>query len=147
MPETAPGFPKPKREERPCRFCNACTREKPCMARRGARNKAKGRRKQAAVAKNVGQISGTPVGKYASQTGNEENWRGPLRVEVKAGAQVKPIATKYRSAREQSDAAHATGDPRPFCFAAVPDGWPNGHFLWVIHSEDLPGVVDALGTP
>lgn len=141
------GFPKLDKATRPwmCKWASpTCERTKPCPRCLGARNRRKGLKKQRAVAREVKDLTGAPVGRYASQTGNEENWRASFRVEAKAGAQVKGIATKYVDARAQSEQARARGDNRPFMLAAVPDGWPEGEFLWVVHSSDLPAVVEAL---
>lgn len=141
------GFPRLDKQTRPwlCKWDNAaCLRTKPCPRCLGARNRRKGLKKQRVVARELKDLSGAPVGRYASQTGNEENWRGPMLVEAKAGAQVKAIATKYVAARGQANASRAVGDGRPFAMAAIPDGWPNGEFLWVIASADLPAIVEAL---
>jgi len=139
-----PGFPRLEKATRPwlCRREDAaCTRAQPCASCRGARSRRSGLRKQREARKTLERVTGTSAGRYASQTSNEELWRLSIRVEAKSGAQVKPIATRYIAARAQSDAAHATGDPRPFVFVAVPDGWPAGKFLLTVHSDDL----DALG--
>lgn len=147
MSQVAPGFPKLDKATRvwTCKWDNeTCERKKPCPRCLGARNRRKGQKKQRAVARELQDLSGAPVGRYASQTGNEENWRGPFRVEVKAGAQVRGLTTKYLEARAQSEAARAHGDGRPFAMGAVPDGWPEGEFLWLIHSADLPAIVEAL---
>lgn len=80
--------------------------------------------------------------RWSSSLANEETWTAAhVRVEVKAGAQVKPIATRYVAARNQSDGAKAVGDPRPFMFLAVPDG---SQALVVIRVDDLESVVAAL---
>lgn len=143
------GFPRTKAETAhrvwTCKYGNStCERTRPCPRCLGARNRRKGLKKQRTVARELGNLGGAPVGRYASQTGNEENWRGPFLCEGKAGAQVKGIASKYVAAREQANASRAIGDNRPFAMAAVPDGWPEGEFLWVIHSRDLPAIVEAL---
>lgn len=143
------GFPRLDKQTRPwaCKWDNVlCERRKPCPRCLGARNRRKGLKKQRTVARELKDLSGAPVGRFSSQTGNEENWRGPFRVEVKAGAQVRGIVTRYLEARAQSEASRATGDGRPFAMGAVPDGWPEGEFLWLIHSADLPAVVEALTT-
>lgn len=147
MPEVAPGFPRLEKNTRPwvCKYNNAaCLFKKPCPRCLGARNRRKGLKKQRSVARELKDLSGAPVGQYASQTGNEENWRGPFRVEVKAGAQVRAIVSNYVKARAQSEASRAHGDARPFAMGAVPDGWPEGEFIWLIHSADLPAILEAL---
>ena len=55
--------------------------------------------------------------------------QGAVRVEVKAGAQVKPIETRFLAAEKQSDTAKSTGDPRPFVYIAMPDGMTDGLFV------------------
>lgn len=141
MPE---GFPKLDKQTRvwKCRRDDpTCTRTAPCAADRGARNRRKGLRQQREARKTLERVTGTRAGRFASQTANEELWRLSVRVEAKAGKQVAPVARQYVAARAQSDHSHATGDPRPFVFVAVPDGWPAGKFLLTVHSDDL----DALG--
>ena len=108
-----------------------------CM---GSRNRRKGQRKQREVRKALNLKPEQWRGRQA----NEETWHAAnVRVEVKAGAQVKPIATRYVAARLQSDAAKAVGDPRPFVFVAAPDG---SQPLVVIRTDELPAVVAALMT-
>jgi hypothetical protein len=46
-----------------------------------------------------------------------------LRVEIKAGAQVQPIATRFELAEHQSEQQRPLGDVRPFVFVAMPDDW------------------------
>src|SRR4051812_4350860 len=102
------GFPKLDKATRKweCKWENeTCRRKAPCPRCLGARNRRKGLRKQRAVAKEIESLSGSPVGRYSSQTGNEENWRGPFRVEVKAGQQVQRTTTQYLDARAQAEAA------------------------------------------
>jgi hypothetical protein len=62
-------------------------------------------------------------------TRHEENWGGAFRTEIKAGAQVGPIATRFQAAKAQSDAAKALGDIRPFVMVAMPDGTSRGIIL------------------
>jgi hypothetical protein len=52
-----------------------------------------------------------------------------VRSEVKAGAQIGPIATRFYAAKAQSDAAKALGDIRPFVMVAMPDGTTRGIVL------------------
>ena len=108
--------------------------------KRGLKNKNKGRRKQNLARKKLM----IPDAKFRSQMGHEENWGGNIRVEVKAGAQVKPIWTKYIKAKEQSEENKRIGDSRPFMFVAMPDGTSNG--LVVIELDDIVNIVTALIT-
>jgi hypothetical protein len=85
---------------------------------RGKRNRAKGDSKARRARKQLG-IGG-------ANTRHEEHWGGDLRVEVKAGAQVQPIFTKYLAAEVQSEQHRAVGDPRPFALVAMPDGITDG---------------------
>ena len=62
-------------------------------------------------------------------TRHEEHWGGMFRVEVKAGSQVGPIATRFDAARSQSEASKALGDVRPFAMIAMPDGTSDGIVL------------------
>lgn len=85
---------------------------------RGRRNRAKGDGKARRARKMLG-IAG-------ANTRHEELWGGALRVEIKAGAQVEPIATRYRAAEQQSEQHRAIGDIRPFVLVAMPDGESDG---------------------
>lgn len=143
------GFPRSKADTAHrvwvCKWANEqCERTKPCKQCLGARNRRKGLKKQRAVAKTIGKLSGVPVGRYASQTGNEENWRTTIRWEVKAGQQVKGFTTTFTNAEAQAEAAHGIGDPRPFGFVAVPDGWPEGECLMTFRSRDIRAVFDGF---
>ncbi len=104
------GTPR-KRPEGHIRGCK-CKR---CM---GQRNRAKGDAKARKARKTLG-IAG-------ANTRHEELWGGDLRVEVKAGAQVKPVATKFYLAEEQSEQHRPIGDTRPFALIAMPDGTSDG---------------------
>jgi hypothetical protein len=66
------------------------------------------------------------LGIAGANTRHEELWGGALRVEMKAGAQIEPIATRFRAALAQSEAARAVGDIRPFVLVAMPDGESDG---------------------
>lgn len=101
---------------------------------RGKRNRAKGDSKARRARKVLG-ITGV-------NSRHEEHWGGLLRVEVKAGAQVGPIATRYESARAQSDAARALGDVRLFAMIAMPDGSRDGVVLMSL--EDFGMLLQAL---
>lgn len=108
----------------------------PCRRCLGRRNKAKGRRKQSAAARAVG------IPRSNLAPGHEEHFGGALRVEVKAGAQVGPIDTRYRNARAQSDQSRSIGDNRPFAFLAMPDGQKHGYV--VVRTDELKQVLLAV---
>lgn len=90
-------------------------------AARGKRNRAKGDGKARRARKMLG-LAGV-------NSRHEEHWGGSLRIEVKAGAQVGPIATRFRDAEAQSAASKAFGDNRPFAMVAMPDGEGDGIVL------------------
>lgn len=85
---------------------------------RGKRNRAKGDSKARRARKMLG-IAG-------ANTRHEELWGGVVRVEMKAGAQVSPIVTRYRNAEQQSEQSRSIGDIRPFVLVAMPDGESDG---------------------
>lgn len=85
---------------------------------RGRRNRAKGDSKARKARKALG-IGG-------ANTRHEEHWGGYLRVEVKAGKQVEPIATRFILAEQQSAQHKSIGDARPFAMVAMPDGMSDG---------------------
>lgn len=106
-----------------CREGNeGCTRGAPCRPCLGRRNRRKGLAKQRKARKALG----VPDSRFHGQLGNEENWRGIFRAEVKAGQQVKAMTTRFLMAEKQSDANKAIGDSRPFAFVAMPDGTSDG---------------------
>lgn len=88
---------------------------------RGRRNRSKGDAKARRARKKLG-LTGY-------MTRHEENWGGAFRVEVKSGAQIGPIETRFRDAANQSNAAKALGDVRPFLMVAMPDGSSRGIVL------------------
>ncbi len=88
---------------------------------RGKRNRAKGDSKARRARKRLG-ITG-------ANTRHEEHWGGHLRIEVKAGNQVQPIATRFNAAEKQSAQAKALGDIRPFVMVAMPDDSRDGIVL------------------
>jgi hypothetical protein len=90
-------------------------------AARGKRNRSKGDAKARRARKKLG------LGGHLTR--HEENWGGVFRTEVKAGAQVGPIYTRFKDAKNQSDAAKALGDNRPFVMVAMPDGTSAGIIL------------------
>lgn len=88
-----------------------------CPRCQGARNRRKGLAAQRVARRQLG----VPDAKVRAALSDEEAWRGPFRVEVKSGAQVRPLATRFLAAEAQAEASHATGDPRPFMFVAMPE--------------------------
>lgn len=88
---------------------------------RGKRNRTKGDSKARVARKKLGLVG--------ANSRHEEHWGGALRVEIKAGAQVKPIETRFSSAQAQSEAARPIGDNRPFVMVAMPDDTTDGIVL------------------
>lgn len=146
MPDVADGFPKLEKQTKPwtCRRDDTtCTRTKPCNACRGARNRRSGMRKQREARKALQQLTGAEAARFVGQLGNEESWTGlPLRVEVKSGAQVGPVWTKYAAAEEQSETNHAIGDARPFVLVAMGTRTTDG--LVVFRLSQFARVVEAV---
>ena len=105
-------------------------RERGCNdpAARGKRNRTKGDAKARHARRKLG-LSAT--GNAGSR--HEEHWGGLFRVEVKAGAQVGPIETRFRAAKQQSDASKALGDIRPFAMIAMPEGNSDGIVLMTLN--------------
>lgn len=101
-----------------------CVRGCTCPSCRGKRNRASGGRKQSKAARALGipRTSGM-------HPGNEETFGGTIRVEIKSGAQVGPIDTRFRAAEAQSEAQRPFGDHRPFCMVAMPKGTQDGIVL------------------
>ena len=118
----------------------SCARRAPCRACRGRRNRRKGQVKQRAAVKGLG----IPPPRFASQQGHEENLRGPVRIEVKSGAQVGPIDTRFLAAEAQSEASRPIGDGRPFVMVAAPDGMSDQIVL--LRISKLGAVLAAYDT-
>jgi len=74
--------------------------------------------------------------------GNEEAWMLPVRVEVKSGAQVRTVWTKFLLAEEQSNAHRAVGDLRPFVQVVMADHTNDG--LAVMRLSQLQQILEAL---
>jgi hypothetical protein len=91
---------------------------------RGKRNRTKGDAKARRARKKLG------LGGHLTR--HEENWGGRFRTEIKAGAQVGPIHTRFQAAKAQSDAAKSLGDIRPFVMVAMPDGTSEGIVLMTL---------------
>ena len=106
-------------------------------AARGRRNRTKGDAKARRARKKLG------LGGHLTR--HEENWGGYFRTEVKAGLQVGPIATRFQTAKTQSDAAKALGDIRPFIMVAMPDGTTDGIVLMSL--SEFSELTALLTTP
>lgn len=104
---------------------------------RGKRNRTKGDSKARIARKKLGLSATGNAG-----TRHEEHWGGMFRVEVKAGAQVGPIATRFNQARLQSQASKALGDIRPFAMIAMPDGSGDGIVLMTL--EEFAQLVSLI---
>lgn len=126
-----------RRKDKVCPTSGLAKRSCTCRQCLGARSRRKGQKKQRMAAKAMG----IKPSRFASQMGHEENLRGVVRIEVKAGAQVGPIATRFLAAEAQSNAAKAQGDPRPFVMVAMPDGMTDG--LAIVRTSDWPAVISA----
>lgn len=120
----------------------ACTRTKPCRPCLGARNRRSGMRKQREARKALERVTGVQANRFMSALGNEENWRLPIRVEVKSGAQTNPVWTKFAAAEAQSAASKSTGDARPFVYVAMGTRTTDG--LFVCRLSQLGRVTEAL---
>lgn len=126
-----------------CKHADAtCTRKRPCRRCLGARNRRSGMRKQREARKSLERVTGVQANRFLTANGNEENWRLPVRVEVKSGAQTSPVWTKFAAAEAQSAASKATGDGRPF--VAVFMGTKTSDGLFVCRLSDLGRVTEAL---
>ncbi len=101
---------------------------------RGKRNRTKGDAKARRARKKLG------LGGHLTR--HEENWGGRFRTEIKAGAQVGPIYTRFRDAKAQSDASKALGDIRPFVMVAMPDGTSDGIVL--VSLDEFAEIVSIL---
>lgn len=101
---------------------------------RGKRNRSKGDSKARKARKMLNLVG--------ANTRHEEHWRGMLRVEIKAGAQVNPIETRFSAAKRQSDQSKAIGDLRPFAMVAMPDGTSGGIVLMTL--EDFRMILAMI---
>jgi len=108
----------------------------PCRSCLGRQNRAKGKVKQREARKVLG-IAGPSLG-----ADHEENWRGLVRAEVKAGAQVRPMQTAFERMRTQSEASRPYGDHRPFVAVAMPDGKRSG--IVALRTEDIEAFALAI---
>jgi hypothetical protein len=89
-----------------------------CPRCRGKRNRAKGDAKARKARKALG-ITGV-------NSRHEEVWGGNVRVEVKAGAQIKPVFTAFLRCEVQSEQHRPVGDTRPFMLVCMPDNTNDG---------------------
>jgi len=100
--------------------------------------------KQRAARKALEALSGSEAARFVGQLGNEEAWSGlPVRVEVKSGAQVGPVWTRFLAAEIQAHQSKAVGDLRPFVFVAMGRGTTDG--LVVVRLSELEAVLSSLG--
>lgn len=106
-----------------------------CSVCKGRDSKRSGGRRQARAARKIGYPTST------LKPSNEEWFGGFVRFEVKSGAQVGPVWTRYLGAEAQSEAQRPFGDNRPFVFLASPD---DGDGLVVFRLSKLDDVVIAL---
>lgn len=107
-----------------------------CRVCKGRESKRSGGRRQAKAARRIGYPTST------LKPSNEEWFGGAVRFEVKSGAQVGPVWTRYLNAEAQSEAQRPYGDNRPFVFLASPDGTDED--LVVFRASNVDDVVIAL---
>ncbi|HEY7531671.1 MAG TPA: hypothetical protein VH681_02675, partial [Nitrospiraceae bacterium] len=82
------------------RTCTATGKPKrscDCFSCRGRRARNKGKIKQRAARKAAEKVFKASAGPSVTATANEENWRLPVRMEVKSGIQAKTVGTFYRN--------------------------------------------------
>lgn len=68
--------------------------------------------------------------------GQEETWRGSVRVECKSGGQVSPVITRWRAIQAQAEARRDPNDDRPLVGVLVPSGRYVGSEAVVLMSLD-----------
>lgn len=107
-----------------------------CAKCRGKRNRSKGDNKARVARKALG------IGGVNSR--HEEVWGGDVRVEVKAGAQIKPVYTAFVKCQEQSEAARPVGDHRPFMLVAMPDGIKDGLVVMLLSDYVRHHGIESL---
>lgn len=125
----------PGKDRRPCSNTGIALRDCTCYSCRGRRNRSKGKKKQRQARKGLEKTFQTMAGPTSVATSDEENWRLPVRAEIKAGGMAKTVDTFYRNTKGQSDQQKAIGDLRPFIAVAMVDGSTDG--LVVIRMSDL----------
>lgn len=118
-----------------------CVRGCVCPSCRGKANKRKGQRKQAKAVTALG------VPRSSIHPGHEEFLGGTVRLEVKAGAQIKPAVTAFLRCEAQSNAAKAIGDNRPFLAVFMPDGSSDGLYCGRLSqlAEAVAALAEQLG--
>jgi hypothetical protein len=123
--------------KKPSRDGTQCVARK-CSCRRciGRASKRKGQRKQAKAVAALG------IPRSSIHPGHEEFLPGAVRVEVKAGAQIKPAVTAFLKCEAQSEAARPIGDHRPFVAVAMPDGMSDG--VAMVRLSQLHEFVAAM---
>lgn len=109
----------------------SCDKKK-CASCRNRGNRDRGRKKQRTAVRSLGTYDVT----------NEENIGGLLRSEVKAGAQVNPVWTRFLLSEKQSEQNRPIGDMRPFVALFMPDGTKDG--LIVFRLSAIAETVQAL---
>ena len=87
----------------------------PCARCKGARHRRGGQDGQRKTAKRVGV---TKIG--TTWASHEEQYDGPTRMEIKVGAQIRPLITAFDKHRAQSEASRPIGDVRPFILHVRP---------------------------
>lgn len=117
---------------------DGCTRTAPCRSCLGRRNRRKGKVTERQVRKSLGLTAAT----LAHAAVGEEALTGPVRVEVKSGAQAKPVWTRYALSEAQSESGKAIGDTRPFLAVFKPEGTSDG--LYVGRLSKVRDVAAAL---
>lgn len=125
----------PGRENRICPTTGLPRRDCTCIADRNRRNRQKGKTKQRQARRGLEKAFAAQAGPSVMATANEETWRLPVRVEVKAGGMAKTVDTFYRNTKAQADKDKAIGDVRSFVAVAMVDGSTDG--LVVIRMSDL----------
>jgi hypothetical protein len=95
---------------------------------------------------------GIPDRKFHGADAHEENWRSAVRIEVKAGKQVGPIATRFNKAEAQSweNVKNVIGGrDKPFMMVAMPDGESDGIVLFRLSKmkEVLEGILSNWDNP
>lgn len=115
---------------------NLCKCRK-CINRR---NRSKGRRKQNQARK----LLKIPSNRFAGADAHEENWLGGLRVEVKSGKQVQPLANVFYKGKRQSDFNHIAigSEKKPFAHVSMPDGTTGG--IISLEIKDLENFCVAV---
>lgn len=118
---------------------NGHVRRCPCRKCEGRRSRQRGLKKQREARKAVG----VPDARYHGQLGNEENWRGYFKTEVKSGKMVGAQSWFLR-AEGQAQANAAIGDARPFMFVAMPQGWGSEGLVTIRLSDFKAHIAPRL---